>query len=275
MSRATVRRGLRVIVLVAVALLAVTGVTTLADSHIYLPLILRGVPAATPTPSNTPAPPATPTDAPTTTNTPTPTDTLAPTDTPTLTPTSTPTATATPTRTPTNTPTLTPTICNIKVQVIQNPGFETGYWPWVVTDGLVFHVTSGVAHGQYALVFGGANDEERVVQRVEVPVWAETGAAYFSWKMYSDDSTVHIYDSFNLQIWDMYAGGYTNVLVSAVYNCDQRASWYTRREYLGNVANLRGHPLRVVLRGSNDAVYDTWWCIDDVQLVFACGNQVP
>ena len=107
-----------------------------------------------------------------------------------------------------------------------------------------------------------------------MPEWAERGAAYFWWRMVSDDSPTYRYDNFELQIWDMYGGDYP-ILISTVYNSDDRETWYRTREELGSVVALRGHPLRVVLRAYTDVSYPTWWGIDDVQLVFACGSQVP
>ena len=137
MSRVTVRRGLRVIVLIAVALLAVTGVTALADSYVYLPVVLKSVPTLTPTPGT---PPASPTPSKTATLTATPSPTSTRTVSPTNTATWTPSPTATATHTPTDTPTPTPTECSIMVQVVENPSFETGWSPWKLTLGDVFRV---------------------------------------------------------------------------------------------------------------------------------------
>lgn len=303
------------IVLVAVALLAVTGVTVLAGSDIYLPIILKsavtptpGAPPASPTPSKTATPTPTPTETLTATHSPTPTATPTPSSTPTATatctPTSTPSPTATPqptdtptntatwtssptatasptqtataTHTPTNTPTASPTPCNVLVQVVENPSFETGWSPWELTHGLVFRVATCGFDGTYGLGFGGSNDEvERVIQELAVPAWAETAAVYFSWKMVSEDSTIYVHDSFGLQVWDIYQGGYTIVVDSYVHNSAPRGVWCVTRLSHTNVEALQGHPLRVVLRAWTDGSYPTWWCIDDVQLVFACGSQVP
>ncbi|MCP4165591.1 MAG: hypothetical protein GY759_06820 [Chloroflexi bacterium] len=83
---------------------------------LFLPLVLREYPEATPTPTPTLTPSTTPTLTPSTTPTLTPssTPTLTPSSTPTLTPTDTPTPTHTPTatNTPTHTPTHTPTATN-------------------------------------------------------------------------------------------------------------------------------------------------------------------
>ena len=161
------------------------------------------------------------------------------------------------------------------MQVVENPSFETGWSPWELTHGVVFRVTCP-ADGLYGLGFGGSNNEaERVIQEVTVPEWAETGAAYFSWMMVSEDSTMLPYDWFSLQVWDVSQEPPTNLLLSAVYNNDPRAAWYVRRVALTGVPALRGHSLQVALLATTDGLYPTWWCIDNVRLVFACGSQVP
>ena len=100
--------------LLSLFLLPVAQATTLASSHIYLPLILRGIPPATPTPRASPSPSGTPTLRPTPTMTAGRSSTPSPTATAPFTPRPTNTATRTPTftlnRTPSPTQTRGPTI---------------------------------------------------------------------------------------------------------------------------------------------------------------------
>ena len=199
------------------------------------------------------------------------------TPTPRLTPTAAPTNTSLPTSTPTATASPSPTRCNTSVQMVQNPSFETDWEPWATTDGEVFRVTCSI-DGLYGLGFGGDNGEfERVTQELNalVPEWAETGAVYFSWLMASEDVTTYPYDGFSLQLWGKSQEGDTNVLHSEVYNTDNRAAWYTTRLAIPSAPALRGRPLRLALVAATDDSYPTWWCIDNVRVVFACGDQVP
>lgn len=246
-----------------------------AAPRIMLPVVFQPPATNTPTQTDTPLPTSTPTATPTSaaTDTPTPTQTW------TLTPTNTVTATATPTATATRTPTRTPTptICNTKLQLLQNPGFETGWPPWKTMKGFVYRLELCAFHGAYGLGFGGANDEEELVlQRVLVPHWATKGAAYFSWKMLSNDSPVLRYDAFVLQIWDPLAPeGENAIALSFVWNSDDEGNWHTTRLEIPHVHQLQGRALDVCLWGLTDFSLPTWWYIDDVQLVFACGNPVP
>ena len=285
MSRLTAKLPATLLALVAVAPLAVAGVTVLADS-VYLPVAMRGVPTATPSPSAAPASPTpsnTSTLTPTATQTTAPSSTPSPTATPSITPSPTNTATwtssptATATHTPTKTPTPTPTQCNTKVQVLENPGFESGWPPWKTMRGVVFRFDVCAFHGTYGLGFGGDDHEEEIVmQRQVVPEWATTGAAYFSWRMFSDDSPSVAYDAFGLQVRDTFRDPEQGpVAISVVFNNDSRGTWYTRRVVIPDVHELRGHLLEVALVALTDYSFPTWWCTDDVQLVFACGSQVP
>jgi hypothetical protein len=162
--------------------------------------------------------------------------------------------------------------------MVQNPSFEgASPEPWALANGAVYWVTCS-ADGLYCLQFGGANNESEVVAQeltAPVPEWAETGAVYFSWRMLSQDVTTYPYDKFSVQLWDKYQGGYTNVLASGVYNTDSRGVWYTERLAIPSAPALRGHPLLVALVAATDESYPTWWYIDNVRVVFACGDQVP
>jgi len=191
-----------------------------------------------------------------------------------------------PSPTATSTPSPTPTRCNTTMQVVEDPGFERTWWDW---KGDVHQTTSCSApwpfYGSYGLAFGGKNNtEERVYQESVtywdgsnsgpvVPEWAETGAVYFSWKIESKDSSSSPHDAFYLELWERYAR--TPFLTGAVYNSDSRGSWYTSRGEIDNVPALRGSHLRVELLAVTDASYPTSWCIDNVQVIFACGDQVP
>lgn len=225
-----------------------TSTPIVTPHHLVLPLIMNADVSATPTPS--------PTNTPTATSSPTPSPTRTPT----------PTSTASPT----------PTECNTKAQIVANPSFETGWQPWQIKDGYPERTLNSASDGVYSVLFGGYNNStDWLTQKVIVPEWAEDGALYFSWAMLSEDSPYQPYDYLTFWLWDKDMG--EGLLYSEVNNTAERGTWYRRRVPIGSidVVAARGHTLEISIMGYTDDILPTLWYVDDVQLVFSCGDQTP
>ena len=259
---------------------AITPSATPTD--LFTPTITASV-----TPNPTPSYTLTPSPSPTATGIATATSTYTPTQTPTQTPTNTPTwtstvtatatgtatatSTYTPTQTPTQTPTNTPTPCDGYTQALSNPSFEASVAPWSVT-GLAQRSTSYAVDGVYSMRFGNYNNaNDQVAQTVVVPTWAETAAVYFSWIMFSSDSTTTQYDALIVGVFDQ-----RGILIASgsIWNTNSRGAWYASRLVISNIAAYRGESLVLAIGGFTDSTLSTRWYVDLVWLVFACGSVI-
>jgi len=207
---------------------------------------------------------------------PTPTWTPGPTTTPTSTTEATRASTPTLTHTSTATPTVTPTQCYGAAQVVLNPSFETGWWPWMIQKGYPERTSAHAADGLYSVWFGGYNDAmDWLVQDMIAPQWADDAALYFCWRMISEDSPLQSYDYLTLWLWDEDVG--EGLLYAEVNNTATRGYGFSRCAQLApeDVIAARGHTLRVVIGGYTNSTLPTEWFVDNVRLYFACGGYVP
>lgn len=200
-----------------------------------------------------------------------------------------PSVTATATNIPapaTNTPTVTPTVEpspteHCYAQMLDNSSFETGLDPWVIEDdpfGDLSPVTTMAADGTYSLQIGGRlNAYQELVQDTgPVPQWAESGAAYFSWFMETEEaSTNHGNDCLFMVVYQAHPGGsFQRVAGESFCSNDMEGVWTTARFELPASA-LRGLNLRVELHSMGNHARPTTWHVDDVRVVFTCGGRTP
>lgn len=232
------------------------GLSIASDYRIFVPFVSSGsngggvqIPPATSTATPSPIPSATAT----------------------WTPIPSATSTWTPVPSPTATPTFTPTPCDSGTQVLGNPSFENGTAPWDFSGFYGASLTTREAYdGQYSAYFGHSGDS--VGQGVTVPSWAESSFVYFYWYVISSDSPLTDYDYLEVRV-----SAPQLVAQYVISNTALRGGWYAAQFPIDNIASYRGQFLSLDFYGHSDfdnatLLPTTTWMIDEVGLVFACGN---
>ncbi|MHB0858312.1 MAG: hypothetical protein ACYC5M_12165 [Anaerolineae bacterium] len=158
--------------------------------------------------------------------------------------------------------------CPGAAQVLQNTGFEQGlaYWIW---GGDPQASTFAAVAGAYSVWLGGYNYAvDTIRQDAIVPDYAETGAVYLSWLMYSNELPYEPRDRMEVLVYD----AADNVLAEVSVDSGlARGAWYGLRLPIPNVASYRGQPLSVRIYGYTDGTLSTSWYVDEVWLRFGCG----
>ncbi|MHB1295540.1 MAG: hypothetical protein ACYC4R_11155 [Anaerolineae bacterium] len=164
-----------------------------------------------------------------------------------------------------------PAYCPGVVQVLQNTGFEQGLVYWAL-GGNPMTSTNAAVSGYYSVWLGGYNDAvDTIRQDAAVPSWAESGAVYLSWLMYSDELAYEPHDRMEVVIYD--AGG--NVVTETSIDSGMwRGAWYGLRLPIPNVASYRGQALSVRVYAFTDGSLVTSWYVDEVWLRFGCGMEL-
>lgn len=183
-----------------------------------------------------------------------------------------------PTPTPTFTPTPTPTPCSNREQAITNPSFEQPLSVGWLISCLPGFCSPGpqrstyVTHsGSYSLLLGGLTTTFDIVwQKVTVPSWAESAAVYFNY--WFETTGIGFGNDLLVEVDDETISSITYVRVHDYEN--EPRVWHTVRLPIDNITDYRGQSIWIGIHGGTGSSKITWWYVDDVELVFTCGNVV-
>ncbi len=145
--------------------------------------------------------------------------------------------------------------------LLQNPGFESGFVNWTGTNGPVTNNTGRPAHsGSWKLWLGGngTSGTETINQSVAVP---STGTPTLSFWMRSDtaESGSTAYDRMRVQI----VSG-SSVTTLATYSNVGTNSTYTQKSF--DLSAFKGKTVTVRFTDTEDYSLQTSWVVDDTSL---------
>lgn len=164
-------------------------------------------------------------------------------------------STPTPTPTPTST---TPPSGNL----LQNPGFESGFVSWTGTSGPVTNNAGRPARtGSWKLWLGGngATTTETITQTVSVPAGVSTATLSFWMRTDTAESGSTAYDRMRVQVVD---GSTTSTL--ATYSNVGTNATYNQKSF--DVSAYRGRTIQVKFLMTEDYSLQTSFVVDDTSL---------
>jgi hypothetical protein len=158
------------------------------------------------------------------------------------------------------------TVSNTAIQLLGNPGFETGTAaPWTASAGVIDNSASEAAHsGSWkAWMDGyGAAHTDSIVQTVTIPS-GKTSATLTFWLHIdtAETTTTTAYDTLKVQIRN--SGG-TVLATLATYSNLNKNTGYAQKSF--NLNSYIGQTIQVYLVGIEDASLQTSFVVDDFAL---------
>lgn len=154
---------------------------------------------------------------------------------------------------------------NTALQLLLNPGFESGAANWTATAGVITSSASQAAHGGSwkAWLDGyGSTHTDSVYQQVTIPASANTATLTFWLHIDSAETTTTVqYDKLQVQI----RNSSNSVLATlATYSNLNKAAGYSQKSF--NVTAYKGQTIRVYLLGTEDSSLQTSFVADDFAL---------
>jgi len=155
-------------------------------------------------------------------------------------------------------------------QLIGNPGFENGSGnpaPWTATSGVINNNSQEPPHsGSWdAWLDGyGTTHTDKLWQQVTIPPSITTATLTF-WLHIdtAETTTTTAYDTLKVQIQN--SSGTTTLATPATYSNLDANSGYVQKSL--NLAAYKGQTIRIVLTGTEDAMLQTSFVVDDFALI--------
>jgi hypothetical protein len=166
----------------------------------------------------------------------------------------------------THTTTVSLTVTTGIIQLLGNPGFETGTAaPWTATAGVVDNSTGEAAHsGSWKAWLNGygTTHTDSILQTVTIPSSAVSATLNFYLHIDSaETTTTTAFDTLKVQIRN--SSG-TVLATLATYSNLNKATGFSLKSF--NVLAYKGSPIQVFLVGTEDSSLQTSFVVDDFAL---------